>query len=60
MCMFYISIVRTYTKRDQPLRLILNLLFYHFNHSESTYISQCKKLQDVIAACNQLIANALN
>ena len=47
-------------REDQPLRLLLNLLFYHFNHSEPTYKSQCIKLPDVIAACNQLNVNALN
>ena len=30
--------VRT-LKEDQPLRLQLNLLFYHFNRSEPTYKS---------------------
>ena len=47
-------------REDQPLRLLLNLLFYHFNHSEPTYKSQRIKLLDVIAACNQLNVNALN
>ena len=47
-------------KEDQPLRLLLNLLFYHFNRSEPTYKSQHIKLLDVIAACNQLNVNALN
>ena len=29
-----------YTEReDQPVRLLLNLLFYQFNHSETTYKS---------------------
>ena len=51
------TIVRT-LKDDQPLRLLLNLLFYHFNRSELTYKSQCIKLQDVIAECNQLNMNA--
>ena len=46
-------------KEEQPLRLLLNLLFYHFNHSEPTYKSQRIKLQDVIATCNQLNGNAL-
>ena len=32
---YYGTIVRT-LKEDQPLRLLLNLLFYHFNHSEAT------------------------
>ena len=27
-------------REDQPLRLLLNLLFYHFNRSESTYRSR--------------------
>ena len=53
------SIVRT-LKEDQPLRLLLNLLFYHFNRSELTYKFQCVKLLDVIATCNQLNVNALN
>ena len=47
-------------KEDQPLRLLLNLLFYHFNRSEPTYKSQRIKLPDVIAACNQLNVNAVN
>ena len=33
------TIVRT-LKEDQPLRLLLNLLFYYFNCSEPTYKSQ--------------------
>ena len=33
------TIVRT-LKEDQPQRLLLNLLFYHFNRSEPTYKSQ--------------------
>ena len=49
-----IVIVRT-LREDQPLRLLLNLLFYHFNRSELTYKSQLTKLLDVIAACNQLM-----
>ena len=52
-----ISIVRT-LKEDQLLRLLLNLLFYHFNLSEPTYKSQCIKLLDVIASCNQSNVNA--
>ena len=47
-------------KEAQPLRLLLNLLFYHFNGSEPMYKSQRIKLLDVIAACNQLNVNALN
>ena len=54
-----ITIVRT-LREDQPLRLLLNLLFYHFNYSEPTYKSQRIKLLDVIAACNQLNVNPLN
>ena len=42
------SIERT-LKEDQPLRLPLNLLFYHFNRSDHTYKSQPIKLLDVIA-----------
>ena len=38
----------------------MNLVFYHFYRSEPTYKSQRIKLLDVIAACNQLNANALN
>ena len=53
------TIVRA-LREDQPLRLLLNLVFYHFNHSEPTYKSQRIKLLDVIAACNQLNVNALN
>ena len=48
-----LTTVRT-LREDQPLRLLLNLLFYHFNHSESTSKSQRIKLLDVIAACNQI------
>ena len=33
------TMVRT-LKEDQPLILLLNLLFYHFNRSEPTYKSQ--------------------
>ena len=50
---FSITIIRT-LKEDQPLRLLLNLLFYHFNCSEPTYKSQNIKLLAVIAACNQV------
>ena len=53
------NIVRA-LREEQPLRLLLNLLFYHFNRSEPTYKSQRMKLPDVIAACNQLNVNALN
>ena len=53
-------VVRILLREDQPLRLLLNLLFYHFNHSESTYKSQRIKLPKVIAECNQLNASALN
>ena len=35
-------------KEDQPLRLPLNLFFYRFNRSESTYKSQRIKLLDII------------
>ena len=54
-----LTIVRT-LKEDQPLRLLLNFFFYHFNLSEPTYKSQHIKLLDVIAACNQVNVNALN
>ena len=53
------SIVRP-LKEDQPLRLLLNLLFYHFYRFEPNYKPQCIKLLDVIVACNQLNVNALN
>ena len=53
------TIVRT-LRENQPLRMLLNLLFYHFNHSEPTYKSERIKLLDVITACNQLNVNALN
>ena len=41
-----------YTERTSisDLRLLLNLLFYHFNGSGPTYKSQRMKLPDVIAA----------
>ena len=42
------------------VRLLLKLLFYHYNRSDPTYKSQPIKLLDVIAACNQLNVNALN
>ena len=54
-----LSIVRTLIE-DRPLKLLLNLLFYHFNRSEPTYKSQRIKLLDVIAACSRLNMNALN
>ena len=61
---YYQSVGMYYTVRtlreNQSLRLLLNLLFYHFNHYEPTYKSQRIKLPDVIAACNQLNVNALN
>ena len=47
-------------QEDQPLRLLLNLLFYGFNRSEPTHKSQRIRVLDVIAACNQLNVNALN
>ena len=50
--------VRT-LREDQPLRLLSNLLFYHFNRSEPNYKSQHIKLLDVIAVCSQLNVNAL-
>ena len=56
---FQIAIVRT-LRKDQPLRLVLNLLFHHFNHSEPIYKSQRIKLLDVIAVCNQLNVNVLS
>ena len=46
-------------KEDQHLRLLLNLLFYHFNRSEPTYKSQHIKLPDGIATCNQLNVDTL-
>ena len=55
----FVVIVHT-LREDQPLRLLLNLLFYHFNRSVPTYKSQRIKFLDVIAACNQLNVNALN
>ena len=56
---FLYTIVHT-LKGGRPLRLVLNLIFYHFNLSEPTYKPQCIKLLDAIAACNQLNVNALN
>ena len=51
------AIART-LKEDQPLRLLLNVLFFHFDRSEPTYKSQRIKLLDVIAVCNQLKMNS--
>ena len=53
---FFISCL----EEDQPLRLLLNLFFYHFNRYEPTYKLHRIKLPDVIAACSQLNINALN
>ena len=53
------TVVRT-LREEQPLRPLLNLLFYHFNHSEPIYKSQRIKLLNVIAACSQLNVNTLN
>ena len=41
-------------KEDQPLRLLLNLLFYQISRSKPTYKSQRIKLPDETTACNQL------
>ena len=57
--MLEVAIVRT-LREEQPLRLLLNLLFYHFNRSEPTYKSQRIAVLHVIATCNQLNVNALN
>ena len=38
-----VAIVRA-LREDQPLRLLLNFLFYHFNHSEPSYKSKRIKL----------------
>ena len=46
--------VRT-LKDDEPLRLLLNLLFYHFNRSELTYKSQRIMLLDVIEERSEII-----
>ena len=59
ICVCQDCIVRT-LKEDQPLRLLLNLPFYHVNRSEPTYKSQGIKLLDVIAVCNRPNVNALN
>ena len=53
------NIVRT-LREYKPLRLLLNLLLYHYNRSDPTYKSQRIKLLDVIAACNQLNVKAIN
>ena len=50
------TIVRT-LREDQPPRLLLNFLFYHFNHSDPTYKSQRIKLLDVIATCSNYSQN---
>ena len=61
LCDFYHNYKNVRTLReDQPLRLLLNLLFFHFNRSEPTYKSHRIKLPHVIAACHQLNVNALN
>ena len=54
-CSKLIYVVRT-LREDQPLRLLLNLLFYHFNRSKPTDKFQRIKLLDLIAACNQLMS----
>ena len=46
-------------RENQPLRLLLNSLFYHFKRSQPNYKSQRIKLLDVLAACNRLNVNAL-
>ena len=56
----YLPVIVRTLREEQPLRLLLNLLFYHFNRSEPTYKSQRIALLHVIAACNQLNVNALN
>ena len=55
-----VSVMVRTLREGQPLRLLLNLLFYHFNRSEPTYKSQRIKLLDAIAAWNQLNVNAIN
>ena len=55
-----VLIIARTLREDQPLRLLLNLLFYHFNRSEPTYKSQRIRLLDVIAACIRLNVKALN
>ena len=47
-------------REDQPLRLLLNLLFYHFIRSEPYYKSQHIQLLNFLATCSQLNVNALN
>ena len=52
---FKMTIVRT-LREDQPLRLLLNLLFYHYNCSEPTYKSQrinCR-MQLIECECSKL------
>ena len=56
---YHVYIVSTLTE-EQPLRLLLNLLLYHFNRSEPTYKSQRIVLLHVSATCSQLNVNALN
>ena len=54
-------------EEDQPLRLLLNLLFYHFNCSEPTYKPQyitaprCNcRVQSIILECSELdVVNGL-
>ena len=49
----------TYTERRSASETAIEFGLYHFNRSEPTYKSQCIKLLDVTAACNQLNVNAL-
>ena len=49
-----------YTERKAASEITIEFVLYHFNRSDSTYKSQRIKFQDIIAACNQLIVNALN
>ena len=44
---------------EQPLTLLFNLLFYHFNRSEPTYKSQRMKSFGIIATRNESNVNAV-
>ena len=55
-----LNISALYTERRSAFETATEFFLYHVNRSEPIYKSQCIKLLDVIAACNQLNVNALN
>ena len=52
-----VFICSIYTERRSASETAIECSFYYFIRSEPTYKSQCLKLLDVIAACNQLNMN---